>query len=332
MRRRFSVLALPLLAGCGYVGAPLPPALNIPQRITDLSALQRGEEVLLRFTPMLMSTDDLLLKELAGFEVRAGAAPEGPFDLNQWVAAAEKFSIPFAGEQVVEHRLMSSQWVGREVVFAVRAIGPTGRGSEWSNLQTLTIVPGLPRAAALTSRGTEKGVYLTWKADALPDGASWRVWRRAETAAESTLLGLAQDPSWLDSEAATGVQYSYWVQAAFREGERPAEGRPSEIISVVYRDEFPPGPPAGLTAIAGLNGVELAWERNVESDLAGYQIYRALEDGSLEKLGPPVPLPAASDSTAAPGKRYRYAVAAVDSAGNTGNMCEPVEIVAPEKP
>jgi len=332
MRRRLSVLVLPLLAGCGYVGAPLPPALNIPQRITDLSALQRGDEVLLRFTPMMMSTDDLSLKELGEFEVRAGVAPEGSFDLNRWVAEAEKFSVPFASEQAVEHRLPSSQWVGREVVFAVRAIGPTGRGAEWSNLQVLTIVPGLPRAAALASRGTEKGVYLTWKAGPLPDGASWRVWRRAETAAESTLLGFAKDPSWLDAEASTGVQYSYWVQAAFREGERPAEGRPSEIISVIYRDEFPPAAPAGLTAIAGLNGVELAWERNAEGDLAGYQIYRALGDGPLEKLGAPVSLPAASDSSAEPGKRYRYAVAAVDSAGNAGKMCEPVEIVAPEKP
>jgi hypothetical protein len=332
MRRRLSVLALPLLAGCGYVGAPLPPALNIPQRVTDLSALQRGDEVVLRFTPPMMSTDDLPLKELAEFEVRAGAAQEAPFDLNRWVASAEKFTIPFAVEPIVEHRLASSQWVGREVVFAVRAIGPTGRGAEWSNLRVLTIVPGLPRAVGLASRGTEKGVYLTWKADPLPDGASWGVWRRAETAAESTLLGLAKDPSWLDTQATPGLQYSYWVQAALREGSPPAEGRSSEIISVVYRDEFPPGPPAGLTAIAGLNGVELAWERNVEGDLAGYQIYRALGDGAFEKLGAPVPLPVASDSTAESGKRYRYAVAAVDSAGNVGKMCEPVEIVAPEKP
>lgn len=332
MRPRLCILALPLLAGCGYVGAPLPPALNIPKRIQDFSALQRGDELILRFTPMMMSTDDLVLKELQEIEVRAGVAQDGPFDMDRWIAGAERFSIPYAGEETVEHRLPSSQWVGREIVLAVRGIGPTGRGGEWSELKVLTIVAGLPRASGLAFRGTEKGVYLTWKGDPLPPGATWRVWRRQESAAESTLLGLANDMSWLDTDAAAGSQYSYWVQAAIRDGERPAEGKPSEIVSLTYRDEFPPGQPVGLTAIAGLSAVELAWERNQESDLAGYQLYRALEDGQFEKLGSTVPLPAASDATAVPGKRYRYAVAAVDNAGNIGKMCEPVEIVAPEKP
>ena len=34
--------AAALLAGCGYIGDPLPPLLNIPARVTDLTAVQRG--------------------------------------------------------------------------------------------------------------------------------------------------------------------------------------------------------------------------------------------------------------------------------------------------
>lgn len=332
MRLCLAALSLVFLAGCGYVGAPLPPALNIPQRIPDLSAVQRGEEVVLRFTPTLRSTDDLTLSELREIELRAGPKGEGEFDLWRWAAGAEKHSVPFEREETMEYRLPAGRWVGGEIVFAVRGVGPTGRAGDWSNLQVLHIVPALPRASGLVSKGTAKGVYLTWKGDPLPPGASWRVWRRSEDAAESMMLGFAQDPSWMDTSAVVGDKYSYWVQAAVREGDRPPEGAPSEIISVVYRDEFPPAPPKGLTAIAGLNGVELAWERNTEHDLAGYQVYRALEDAPLEKLGEPVPLPAASDSTAAAGKRYRYAVAAVDTAGNVGQPCAPVEIVAPERP
>ena len=36
------LLAGVLLAGCGYVGEPLPPALKRPMRVTDLAAVERG--------------------------------------------------------------------------------------------------------------------------------------------------------------------------------------------------------------------------------------------------------------------------------------------------
>jgi fibronectin type 3 domain-containing protein len=158
------------------------------------------------------------------------------------------------------------------------------------------------------------------------------VWRSSDDAPAAVLLGLAREPSWLDADAVLGSKYSYWVQAMLPLGEQQTEGVPGEIFSVTYVDEFPPAAPRGLTVIAGLNGVELAWERNVEGDLAGYQIYRGLEDGPLAKLGAPVPLPSASDTSAEPGKRYRFAVAAIDTAGNLSQLCDPVEIVAPEKP
>jgi hypothetical protein len=333
MRRCRAVLAsiLPALIGCGYVGDPLPPALNIPERITDLKALQRGGEILVQFTPALRSTDQLMLKSLQEFELRAGPQGEGQFDVWRWAAGAERFSIPFRNAEPVQHRLASGAWVGREIVIAVRGIGPTGRGGEWSDLAVLTVTPALPRASGFAARGVPKGVYLTWKESPLPEGASWRIWRSSE-GGETEMLGFARDPSWLDTAAVPGRQYSYWVQAAYREGGNPAEGEPGDILNVAYRDEFAPEPPKGLTAIAGLGAVELAWERNTESDLAGYYVFRGLEDGPLTRLGETVAMPAASDPTAEPGKRYRYAVASVDSAGNASQPCEAVEVVAAAKP
>ncbi len=332
MRRCLPAILLAFLAGCGYVGDPLPPALNIPERITDLRAVQRGGEIILEFTPSLKSTDNLVLKSLQEIELRVGPKGEGEFEIWRWAAGAEKYVVPAKGAEPVEHRLPASQWQGKEMIFAARALGPTGRGGDWSNLRVLTVVKPLPRPAPLAAKGDVKGVYLTWKGPALPGNASWRVWRSSEDAPGAVVLGLARDPSWMDVGAVLGAKYSYWVQAMLPQGEQQVEGEPGEILSVTYLDEFAPATPNGLTAIAGLNGVELAWERNVEDDLAGYQIYRSLEDAPLAKLGEPVPLPAGSDPTAAAGKRYRYAVAAVDTAGNLSKPCDPVEIIAPEKP
>ena len=189
----------------------------------------------------------------------------------------------------------------------------------------------MPRPSQLAFKGDAKGVYLTWRSQPLPERTGWRVWRSSEETPEPALLGVATEPSWFDTTAIVGRQYSYWVQAARLEGERPPESSPSEILSVAFRDEFPPAPPSGLTAIAGLNAIELAWERNTESDLAGYQVYRAAAGGPFEKLGPAVTLPAASDPAAEPGILYRYAVSALDSAGNESKPCAPVEIAGPPK-
>jgi fibronectin type 3 domain-containing protein len=70
-----------------------------------------------------------------------------------------------------------------------------------------------------------------------------------------------------------------------------------------------------VRTIAAAGSVELTWERNTEADLAGYRVYRATGDGAFEKLDD-VQVPAYSDRKVEAGKTYRYALSAVDQAGN----------------
>ncbi|MGI8990660.1 MAG: hypothetical protein ACR2I2_13915, partial [Bryobacteraceae bacterium] len=37
------------LANCGYIGETLPPALNLPVRIADLAAVERGSNIIIQF-------------------------------------------------------------------------------------------------------------------------------------------------------------------------------------------------------------------------------------------------------------------------------------------
>jgi hypothetical protein len=102
----------------------------------------------------------------------------------------------------------------------------------------------------------------------------------------------------------------------------------SSPITLLMRDTFPPAPPTGLAAIpSGLTpadrSIDLSWEPNAESDLAGYSVYRQQISSTGDFTGPstrltatPVIGPSFRDQTAAPGQRYAYRVTAVDSSGN----------------
>jgi hypothetical protein len=51
-----------LVAGCGMPGAPLPPSLNLPEPVTNLSVVRTGDQVALSWTMPTRNTDKMLLK------------------------------------------------------------------------------------------------------------------------------------------------------------------------------------------------------------------------------------------------------------------------------
>ncbi len=93
-------------------------------------------------------------------------------------------------------------------------------------------------------------------------------------------------------------------------------GHPSAPACVTPVDTFPPAAPRQLAAIAGVGVINLIWEGNTESDLAGYVLLRgSAPDGPLQPLTPtPIRETTYRDTTAEPGVRYVYAVVAVDTA------------------
>ncbi len=322
-RRFLPCLAAAILCGCGYTGDPLPPALMIPEAVEDLNGFQRGEVVLLQFTVPQKTTEDLLLKVPPEIELRAGENPQGGFDISAWLAGSERLPAPEIREGVARLSVPARAWAGMEMVFGVRTRGPRGRVSQWSNLLVLRIIapPAPPRG--LRAEGTPEGVRVTWEGE----GARWRVFRKSE--AEFEQAAEVEQREWLDREASFGKAYEYAVEQMAQTGAAPAVSERTAPVRIEYEDRFPPAPPAGLRALAGTGSIELNWDRNREDDFRAYQIWRAEEDGELQRLGEPGPSSTFSDRTAAPGKRYRYAVSAIDEKGNESRPCDPVEIVAP---
>jgi fibronectin type 3 domain-containing protein len=164
-------------------------------------------------------------------------------------------------------------------------------------------------------------VRLQWSGTA----PSWRIYRQGPGQERPEFLGESATPGYLDATARVGQEYRYQVQ-----GRRDkTESEISDPVTIIPKDEFAPATPVGLSATASVSTIELAWDRNTESDLRGYKIYRAAGDGRFERIAELVETPTYSDRQIEAGKRYRYAVTAFDTANNESPRSAIVEATAP---
>src|SRR5262249_12805967 len=132
-------------------------------------------------------------------------------------------------------------------------------------------------------------------------------------------------PEYVDDTTQYGMRYRYIVQAI---GDETHQSLPGESMPITPEDHFPPATPGAVTAVGGVNSVELAWTRNAESDFKGYNVYRGEGAGPLQKIASLIAAPSYSDTKVEPGKRYRYSISAVDVVGNESAQSMPIEALA----
>jgi hypothetical protein len=201
-----------------------------------------------------------------------------------------------------------------------------GQRSPLSNIATVApaVPPGAPVILSLTPE--EGRVCIEWQE---PDGdmlgrpveiGGYRLYRRALPEEEYD-RPLNEKPVKGTTFVDIGAPYGklvYTVRATLPDKPR-VEGLPAEEAPLDYRDIFPPPAPARLEALPEAGLVRLVWDPVPAPDLAGYVVFRAEGAGQPVRLTPdPVKDSFMADTTAKPGKRYRYTVRAVDAAGNIG--------------
>jgi len=280
------------------------PSLNIPARITDLHVTEHGSALVVNFTIPSLTTDGVAVKNLRSAELAAG---EKQFPVDQTEPGPVGTNVPVDG------------FVGKELVFRVRLINARGRASEWSNVVTLTVVAPLTTPAELSPVLVQEGVKLTWSA---PGETHFRIFRRAEYETAASQIAESDGSEYVDTKTEHNKNYEYTVQGV----SGTAESGISQAASILTKDIFPPAVPAGLTASPGIDTVELAWDRNTETDFQGYRVYRSVDGGPFDRIADMVAAPSFSDKNIQPGKRYRYAVSAVSQAGTESMQGAPVEI------
>ena len=360
----FSILLL--AAGCGAPGDPVPPAPPVPAAIKDLTAHQAGDGVQLSFTLPSNSISGEKLPAPPAVEILRGAVrSDGSADAKSFRAVYTipgalvdnyradgrvRFTDPIAPEETKAHP-------GGAVTYIVRTRASQKRSSADSNVVTLRMFPVPARIASVEARVTESAVELTWPVPARTAAGEpvsiitdYRIYRleihpsapslspedlpQGKPESHAALLASSESNSYRDTSFVFEHTYLYTVRSAIQGEGEELESSDSQPVTVTPHDTFPPVPPQGLVA-ASLPGlapgavlVDLSWSINLETDLAGYRVYRSEQEGIRGQLVTPELLltPAVRDRSVQPGHRYWYTATAIDRAGNESEPGAPVVV------
>lgn len=307
------------------MGDPLPPLANVPARVAELRAVQRGSAVLVDFSVPQLTTEGMAIPAPAKLDLRIGTAGD-PFDARQWAEQAAHIPEPDIDNGAARYRIPAADWIGKDAIIGVRVIGGNGKASDWSPFEVVPVVPppGTPRD--LTAQATPDGVRLTWDAR----GDVFRVFRRAGEETAFTVAATVGQPHWTDPGTDFGTRYAYAVQTAVKlPNGKEAESERSEVVAVTPQDVFPPAAPKGLRGSPAMNSVELAWDANAEPYFASYRVYRSEGGGAYERIAEGLAVPAYSDRKIAAGKGYSYQVTAVSRTGYESERSAAIEVKAP---
>lgn len=342
-RAALAAAALLLLAGsaCGKKGPLLPPLRIVPQAAEDLRASQRGARVVLEWANPQSYNDGSPLPGIAAVEIweglEAGDFPDKA-RLVRSLAAADLEPLRIGAGP--SSRALSFSFVpsgaaaptGAQRFFALRVVdAKRRRGSELSAPVAVLYVPAPRPPSGLAAAVEETRIVLTWKpplvnADGTtPAALGGYVVLRSEGGDAPRRLSEKPltEPRFEDPDFAFGRTYRYIVRAV-ASAAASAESEDSDPLEIKPADAFPPAVPAGLSAAAGGSVITLFWEAGREPDLAGYRVWRREAGKDWVRLAADlIPGSAYTDSTAAPGVPYEYAVSAVDAAGNESARCAP---------
>lgn len=345
-----------LAVGCGAPGDPTPPSPSIPVPISDLGAQQVGDGVQLQFSLPTNATSGEKLAAPAAIEVLRGAMkPDGSPDLksfrvvytipsalvdNYRSGGRVRFTDPMIPEESTAHS-------GSIVAYMVRTRVSPKRASANSNVVSLRLFPVPAPISSIDARVTESAIELSWAGptqtsagDALAAVAGYRIYRveanpsadapstqvlsQGKGAVQTEALASSETSNYRDTAFQFDHTYVYTVRTVMQMEGVEIESSDSQPVTVTPRDIFPPAAPQGPVA-ALLPGatpgefvVDLSWSINLETDLAGYRVYKSEQEGVRGQLLTPDLLltPAVRDTSVQPGHRFWYTVTAVDRAGN----------------
>jgi hypothetical protein len=352
------ITSVTVLSGCGTPGAPQLPSLQLARPVDDLAAARKGNKVELDWTLPRKNTDRTLVKNIPESRVcrHDGTALMSDCTVAAPVANPKPEERP-KGESPPQVRMKYTDTLPAElgeqnpagfVRYAVEIMNTRDRSAGLSNQVLIPVAPTLAPPEHLTAKVEADGVLLSWTAPAIPappKGLTYRYRIERSPAGANTFIALAEVDSesegfYLDKTFAWETKYDYRitpVTLVHSQGvNMSVEGDDSQPIATFTRDAYPPADPTGLQAVFSSVGqqpfIDLTWAPNMDSDLAGYNVFRAVDGGPFVKLNQQlIPVPSFRDDNVVAGKRYSYAVSAVDLRGNESPRSTETTEAVPDK-
>ncbi len=333
------------LAGCGMPGAPQPPSLNLPNPVTDLSAVRAGDKVSLTWTLPKRTTDKVALN--APINVRICRNEDAAADCN----AVTTLQLFPGSDGAFTDALPSPLASGslHQLTYFVELVNRKGRSAGPSNRAEVLAGEAPAAVAGLNAEPRKDGVLLQWTPTSPDSPAAVIRFQRtlttpaAKSSSRDSLAARAEPPlrillveagsstdRALDKDIHFGETYEYRAQRVVR---RTIDGHTLELASALSppvrldtADIFPPSVPRGLAAVAtaGDNGgapaVDLSWQPDTDANLLGYIVYRR-EPGEVaawQRISSMQPVigPGFHDSNVQAGHTYMYAVSAIAQNGH----------------
>lgn len=125
-------------------------------------------------------------------------------------------------------------------------------------------------------------IKLQWTNPEISDYHSCAIYRSSYNLADSSVLianiGKELNSFIDDYELSNMARYYYWIKVRDNVGNISDF---SAVDSAVSEDKLAPAVPENLNAYAFENSIILSWDKNLESDLSGYIIYRSLIDNFI---------------------------------------------------
>ena len=352
-----------MLAGCGAPGEPTAPSPPVPTPVSDLVAHQQGNGVQLIFTLPVRTVTGARLAEPPAIEIfrgslKANGAPDDKSFKPVYTipgALAESYSlqgkIQFTDPLPAE--TLRAQ-PGARYAYRVRTRAAKKKDSADSNTVIAEVFPVADKIAAIEVRVTQSAIELSWSVPGIPSDAKpgellsgYAIYRgELDSAATAPVTSELADAKWKsppnilassetnaysDTLFEFGKTYVYRVRSIVLARGNSIESDDSAPVIITPRDTFPPAPPENVVAaeIQGADGsitVDLSWSINLETDLAGYRVYRSEQHG---ERGTPqnaelLLSPAYRDTSVEQTHQYWYTVTAVDRTGNESGPSEAV--------
>ena len=280
------------VSACGRKTLPIPPEAAIPEAIKDLRCQQGENNLILTWTAPKQTAMGSELPRIEGFQLLRAVVPEEEYCSGCPVSFISLVELG-ADKAFVDPEKGVAQYIemvlrpGYRYLYKVRTKAGWRLISQDSNTVSFAWDSPAQAPAIFKAVAGDRVVHLLWQpVSSLLNGAeltrqlSYQVYRDRGHDNFVPVGDPVLEPEYTDSGLINGREYSYKVRALHIRDDSRLLGLASRTASAIPRDMTAPFPPRNLEVIKAQNGIKILWERSMEKDLGGYNIYRRFSSES----------------------------------------------------